>query len=124
MDEYDPLIAPDPTQWLALDKDERQALVTAYHTHNPPSGHLYVHCTIHVIVENQVAEGDAIPVAAKLRQLMAQGLDRHDAIHAIGSVLIKHIQLVSEGRVIAGDVNRPYYSKLRRLSARDWLRYR
>jgi hypothetical protein len=125
VDEYDPLIAPDPAQWLALEEGERERLVAAYHKQNPPSGqNPYVHCAFHVIVENQVAEGDAIPVAAKLRQLMAQGLDRHDAIHAIGSVLIEHLQRVAEGRVVAGDVNRPYYSKLRRLNAKDWLRRR
>ncbi len=40
----------------------------------------------HVVVENQIALGDEIPVARNLHQLMAQGLDRHDAIHAIASV--------------------------------------
>ena len=39
------------------------------------------------IVENQVALGDAFAARAVLLRLMAEGLDRHEAIHAIGSVL-------------------------------------
>jgi hypothetical protein len=45
--------------------------------------------TVHVIVENQVALGDAFPAKAVLIRLMNEGLDRHEAIHAIGSVLSK-----------------------------------
>jgi hypothetical protein len=38
-------------------------------------------------VENQVALGDTFAARAVLLRLMAEGLDRHEAIHAIGSVL-------------------------------------
>jgi hypothetical protein len=46
------------------------------------------HAANHVIVENQLAMGDATVVPATLARLMQEGLDRHDAIHAIGSVLV------------------------------------
>jgi uncharacterized protein YoaH (UPF0181 family) len=123
MDTYDPLIPPDPTAWLALDEAERIALIEQYHeAHDIEIPGLSLHVTIHTIVENQVAEGDAIPVREKLRQLMAQGLDRHEAIHAIGSVLIKHMAAIAQGKTTPDDPNIPYFRALQRLNAKKWLR--
>lgn len=81
-----------------------------------------VHAVTHAIVEAQIAEGDALPVREKARQLMVQGLDRHDAIHAIGSVLLRHLHDIGTGTVTEADPNRRYFSALRRLTARQWLR--
>lgn len=81
-----------------------------------------LHAVTHLVVENQIAEGDALPVRQQLQQLMAQGLDRHDAIHAIGAVLMGHLNDLTTGRITDADPNRRYYSALRRLSARQWLR--
>jgi len=46
-----------------------------------------LHASIHVIVENQAALGDDTPVAGAIERLMAEDIDRHEAIHAVGSVL-------------------------------------
>lgn len=124
MQEYDPLVAPDPTVWLALDETERLSLVKDYHAKQrvePPSGP-DIHAVAHVVVENQIAEGEALPVREKARQLMAQGLNRHDAIHAIGSVLMKHIHTISQRGMTDQDPTRVYFSALRRMNARKWLR--
>jgi hypothetical protein len=52
---------------------------------------------------------------------MGEGLDRHDAIHAIGMVLAGHMHdLLQGGEVPAGDPNVPYYAALRRLTAQQW----
>jgi hypothetical protein len=40
----------------------------------------------HVVVENQVALGEATSVPEALDRLINEGLDRHDAVHAVGSV--------------------------------------
>jgi hypothetical protein len=123
MDTYDPLIAPNPKAWLALDEAARLALVGAYHERNPADTAVpAIHNGMHVAVENQVAEGNALPVAAKLRQLMMHGLDRHEAVHAIATVLLEHMQRVATGRVSGPDPNKLYFSKLRRLTARSWYR--
>jgi hypothetical protein len=61
---------------------------------------------------------------------MAEGLDRHEAVHAIGSVLAVHInELVRQAdsatppaRKPGRDVNAPYFSALQRLTADAWLR--
>jgi hypothetical protein len=63
METYDPLVPPDPAAWLALEEAERLALAEAYHVRKRiklPS--VKAHAVLHVIVENQIAEGDALPV--------------------------------------------------------------
>ena len=118
---YDPQRAPDPKTWLALDEEERIVLVLQYHRRarvRVPNSRL--HATIHVIVENQVALGDEIPVRRTLERLRAEGLDRHDAVHAVGSVTTKHIyDLLKEGPP-AGDPNAPYWAELQSLTAEGW----
>jgi hypothetical protein len=123
MDKYDPMAAPDPDAWLALDESERIDLVEDFHARHRielPNPHL--HAIAHAVVENQIAADDPVLVRVKLRQLLAQGLDRHDAIHAIGSVLMGHLTDLAAGRVADADPNRRYGSTLRRLTARQWLR--
>ena len=79
-----------------------------------------LHATIHVIVENQVALGDEIPVRRTLERLRAEGLDRHDAVHAVGSVVAKRIyELLKEG-LPTGDPNEPYWAELENLTAEGW----
>ena len=83
-----------------------------------------VHAVIHVVVERQIALGDEIPVRRTVRRLMSEGLDRHEAIHAVGSVLAGHMNdLVRRGEPKAGeDPNTAYYAALATLSAEEWLR--
>src|SRR5216117_3462849 len=115
---YDPQRAPDPAGWLALDEEERIVLVLQYHRRarvRLPNARL--HATIHVVVENQVALGDEIPVRRTLERLRAEGLDRHHAVHAVGSVLAKRIyELLKEG-LPTGDPNEPYWAELESLTA-------
>jgi hypothetical protein len=93
---YDPLIAPEPSAWLALPDAERLRRVEAYHENvepkptsaKPPNAKL--HSVVHVTVENQLAEGFG-PTVRAMARLHAGGLDRHEALHAIGTVLSHHI---------------------------------
>jgi hypothetical protein len=123
IDRYDPLQAPDARQWLALDESERLQLAIDYHVRarlDVPN--VRVHATMHTIVENRVALGDETPVREKIRQLMAQGLNRHDAIHAIASVLIKFLYGALTDGASPEEPNERYYAALKRLNARKWLR--
>ncbi|OPY95016.1 hypothetical protein A5906_10145 [Bradyrhizobium sacchari] len=43
-----------------------------------------------MIVESQIADPKR-PVRSTAQRLMSEGLDRHEAIHAIGSVLAGHM---------------------------------
>ena len=51
----------------------------------------FLHVHIHVAVENQLRGGDPPGVSVVLGELQRKGIDRHEAIHMIGSVLINEI---------------------------------
>jgi len=97
---YDPEAGPDPAAWEALDDADRRILVEAYHRRagSEPDGR-ELHALLHVVVETQVALGDPPAVGRALARLTADGLDRHEAIHAIGSALmIQAVTQASSGR--------------------------
>lgn len=120
MRKYDPSIEPDPAEWLELDELERVDLVSDYHR---DAGfvlpNLNLHAMLHVVVENQLAEGYEA-VARKLAQLQEEGLDRHDAIHAIASVLAG---IVFHGMraELRGEAGEAYFAGLEKLTAKRWL---
>ena len=120
---YDPLKPPKPEEWQSMDEQERLDLVESFHRRariRVPNAK--VHAVIHVIVENQFALGDELPVKRTVQRLMSEGLDRHDAIHAVGSVLIGHISdlLAAPEAEVGADPNPPYYAALDQLTAKDW----
>jgi hypothetical protein len=121
MHAYDPQQAPDPRGWLALDESERIALVEEFHwLANISLPNIRLHATIHAAVETQAALGEGTPVAAALDRLMAEGLDRHDAIHAIGSLLAELTYDVLDDAPAGGDPNAAFYERLPQLTARGW----
>jgi hypothetical protein len=122
---YDPLIPPDPEQWSVLGEQEQIDLVTDYHRRaRRRAPNAKVHAVIHVVVERQIALGDEIPVRRTMQRLMSEGLDRHEAIHAVGFVLAGHMNdLVHRGELKADeDPNTAYYAALETLTAEEWLR--
>ena len=125
MNRYDPLLDPDPTEWQALDEEEQLQLVEAYHRRARapvPEGGARAHALFHVVVENQIALGDEIPVRRTLERLMAEGLDRHDAVHAVASVLAGHMNDLLRGPEPdpTEDPNTAYYAQLEALTAETW----
>ena len=124
MNAYDPLKPPHSEEWLSLDEQERLDLVENFHRRariRLPNAKM--HAVFHVIVENQFALGDELPVKRTLQRLMSEGLDRHDAIHAVGSVLIGYLSdlVAAPEAKIGADPNPRYYAELERLAAKDWL---
>jgi hypothetical protein len=119
---YDPLVEPDAIQWNALKEDEQLRLVKEYHRRvgiDLPQADL--HAIIHVAVESQIAELEE-PTYRKLDALIEEGLDRHEAIHAIGSVLMMHLRDIA--RAEPGDEVPfgPYHAELETLTAESWRR--
>ena len=106
-----------------MDESSRLKMVVAYHRKKRfelPNER--IHAAIHVVVENQVALGDQTPVAATLDRLMNEGLDRHDAIHAIGSVLAGRIwEIARSDSEPQSDPNEPYFNELTELTAQGWI---
>ena len=125
MEHYDPLLVPDPAKWLATEEGQRIAHVVDYHAGTRvklPNARL--HAAIHVIVENQIAMGPELPVRRVLDRLQSEGLDRHEAIHAIGSALAGHMGDLLNTGTRKGDVNEAYWTELGRLTAEGWRRAR
>ena len=118
---YDPLREPNADDWFDLDEGERIGIVRDYHEEacdvEMPS--LYLHCAFHATVENQLAGGET-RVQETLQRLMEEGLDRHDAIHAIGMVLAEHMYNLAHGEKPEGDPNERYFEALEHMSAEKW----
>ena len=121
MDSYDPDTSPNATDWLETDEGERIELVSSYHRRKKsrlPNAQL--HSVIHVVVENQLALGESI-VIETLARLQGEGLSRHDAVHAIGSVLAADLyELMQESSEAAGDAYHRYLERLQALTAKSW----
>jgi len=115
---YDPDKLVDAAEWLALDEGEQQLVVERYHKRariRLPSRR--VHAIIHAAIETQVAQGHAAASRA-LERMLAEGLDRHDAVHAVGSVMAKHMfDIMKHGQSFD---EKAYATDLDALSAERW----
>ncbi len=127
MKEYDPNRTPDPREWNSIDESTRHDMIQAYHKRSGirvPNHR--VHAAFHDVVENQVALGDVMNVARTLRRLMDEGLDRHNALHAIGMVMADHMhRLMTDGNgkidenEYAADLDSLSVEKLRRMGQEE-----
>lgn len=119
--DYDPTEAPDPAEWLALDEQERQDSVLDFHRR----AHIRLpddtaHAMFHVVIENQIAAGDELPVRRTVDRLMTEGLDRHEALHAVGSVLIDLMYDVTHGKEPGPFPQEAYNAAVERLTVESW----
>ena len=120
---YDASTSPDAGGWHLLDEQKRLELVREYHRdigeELPDERQNALHAAAHVIVENQLVLGIS-PVPDTLTRLMHEGLDRHAAVHAIGSVLMGSIyEGLSDS---TGNITSEYTKRLGMLTARKWKR--
>ena len=123
MKRYDRLEAPEAQEWLALDEQERIDLVLNYHRKariRLPNAK--VHAIVHAMVETQIALGDETPARRTAQRLINEGLDRHEAIHAIGWVLIEFMSDLMDEPESRAEPNAPYFAALERLAVEDWRR--
>ena len=119
--QYDAIEQPDPEIWLELDETERVDLVIDYHRRiGVQLESLELHAMAHVVVENQAALGEATPVPETLERLMDEGLDRHEAVHAIGSILMRIVFEAAHMPEDDGDINSNYNRELTMLTAAGW----
>jgi hypothetical protein len=118
---YDALEAPASDEWLDLDEQERIQAIEAYHEKCEESlPDTKMHSIIHAIVENQLAE-NLLDTHRTLKRLMDQGLDRHNAIHAIGSAVAQHMTALMNSTTKPKDANAQYSKMLHDLTADKWL---
>jgi hypothetical protein len=120
--EYDALEAPDPQDWLAMDEGERVYHIEQYHKQlDVDLPNTMLHASMHVVVENQLAE-NLLVTHRTLQRLMDEGLDRHEAIHAISTAVAGQMQdLMTKGKAVDKDtVDAQYYERLKKLTAQAW----
>ena len=79
------------------------------------------HAAIHVVVENQIAEG-LDPVVRAMVRLMREGLSRHEALHAIGCVVAEHSfeALNTDDQNFINTAQARYNAAVERLTAESW----
>lgn len=120
-DGYDANTQPDTETWLSADESLRTVAVEAHHrelAEHPAIPNVRVHALMHVIVENQLAMDDPPEVRPALMRLLDAGLTRHEAIHAIGSVVAEALFKVMNERA---EFDRGLAARgLARLRADDW----
>ncbi len=124
MEAYNPERGPEPESWLELDEQERILLIETWHrVARIKLPNLTAHAALHVIVENQIALG-LEPVLRAMDRLRKQGLTRHDAIHAIGSVVAENLfgLLKADQNDDAAASQARYYAAVERLTAVSWRR--
>ena len=74
---------------------------------------------MHMVVENQLPSHDDSVVRA-LARLIKEGLTRHDAVHATGSVVAEQIYDLLELWDTPEVSRARYYAAIERLSAAEW----
>lgn len=122
MERYDPDTAPLAQAWLSLDETERIRMVEIYHREarvDLPKAARKLHASIHTVVENQLALNDE-PVVRAFTRLRKEGLSRHDAIHAIGSVVAEWIYDLHKEQHTSDSARAHYYAAVERLTAATW----
>jgi hypothetical protein len=121
---YDPEVPPNPTEWLALDEQLRIGLAERYHRNaREKVPNVKAHAAFHAIVENQIAEG-LEPVTRAMERLMKQGLSRHDAVHAVGSVVADYFfeAMNTKDKDFGSTAQARYNAAVERLTAQEWKR--
>lgn len=63
------------------------------------------------------------PVVRALARLIRQGLSRHDALHAIGSVVAEQIHDLLNVKDSPETARARYYAAIERLTAAQWRAY-
>jgi hypothetical protein len=121
--DYDPDVGPDPAHWLALDEAERLRQAKDYHErYDALLVEPEIHGWIHVMIENRIAMGAQQPAREALERLMAEGLTRHEAVHALGSVLAEMIVGAPGDKEAEGFQADAYNDAIARITAEDWRR--
>lgn len=119
---YDAQQEPPAKVWIELDEQERTMLIDHHHQRlgrrhvkmpNPA-----LHASMHAVIENQLAENNPPATRAALVRLMNEGLDRHEALHAVASIVSAHMFEMMKSQKDFDEAT--YCRELDALSAESW----
>ena len=122
---YDPRQAVDAEVWNASDDDAKLEAVLRFHRrerHPLPKDRARAHALFHIVIENQIAMGGEYVAQAVLERLIGEGLDRHQAVHAMASVMTDHVYNASKWGGPGAEFGGEYTRKLTQLTAEGWRR--
>jgi hypothetical protein len=92
---YDAERAPDADWWLARGEADKLQAVVEHHralkTGHADLSNPQAHAAMHMVVEDQLAADDPFAARVTLKRLMDGGLNRHEAVHAIGIVASRRL---------------------------------
>src|SRR5262249_50308914 len=99
---YDADRAPEPRVWQAADEGTRLLAIRRHHAtlaKHPELPNPGLHHPMHDVLENQLAAGVPAETAATIARLVAEGANRHEAVHAVASVVVGEVHaMVRDGR--------------------------
>lgn len=105
-----------------IDQEALLERVLREHRDSPHPGltpeRMRLHASLHVVVETQVLTGDPPETSRTLARLVDSGLDRHQAVHAVASVVADEMMAIVSARK-KFDQDR-FEQQLRALDPADW----
>jgi hypothetical protein len=116
-------LAPESSFWDRLSEEEKILAIIQHHRlrsiklPNPR-----VHALAHLMVEQQLSSGESPAAVSTLERLLDEGLDRHEAIHAIGWALTTTMNEAAAGE-LDGDLNATYEHRLSLLPESWWSEF-
>ncbi len=121
MDKYNPNFDLNSGEWLSLTELERLDLVREFHEREKIdiSG-IDAHCSLHTVIENQLAEDSPKLVGITLKRLLVAGVSRHDAIHALANAMSQELFRMMKGNELFSE--KRFNRDLQSLNPRDWTR--
>jgi hypothetical protein len=106
-----------PTQafWEQLSEEEQiRAIATHHRLRSISLPDPRLHALSHLMAEQQLASGEVPAAQATLDRLIEEGLDRHEALHAVAWVLTSLMNEIAAGR-FEGEFLPTYEEQLRTL---------
>lgn len=117
--DYDADHAPSPA-FVAAPEPERLAAVEAHHARLAAHSRMpkpRLHAALHVVVEAQLASGQPPEAGRAVERLVAGGLARHEALHAVALIVSNVAAAALEGRAFDGAA---YARELDALTVERW----
>lgn len=117
---YDANTGFSPDDWMDADEQELIRTVEDYHhrTSSQVGASSMLHCGLHMAAEKQLLSADMPEARLALERLLADGYDRHDAIHGLGAATSRVMWNLSRGA--QGDPTELARAELKRLAEAGW----